>query len=402
MEAIRYCTLIGLGESTNLSEVARIARANPIAEWGVLFDQSKATQGNADCYPGAQWIKDFTREAQQKQLHTLIHLGEVETLAFLRCDEAVMGIACEFGRVQLSINGDSNGFTPDLPLEKIRQFIHRFHLDTDTRVILPNNRANGELCMALRTTSGLDVLFDSPDAAPPTRWPRLLHYPAMRSGFSGGLNAENIKDELVKIAQAHCGKPYWISLCKGLRDQDDKFNLDTCRTVLQDVGAFVMKSMIEDVNKWIDSQGQGSPTQVSELDGFWLDWWTGLAGGYAMAVPSTDIIRSRHLDRKEGKFSGFAPTQHAPDAADALDHTDIGCIKENGQWQGVTPTGARVPGLSRQQAMLRGLVLNTFGDTLTKNPAHHPEFHRHWVGPTMTQTHLPKLISGKMKIGAKL
>lgn len=397
MEPLRCCTLSGVDEHTNLVDLARVSRAHPIVEWGVLYSTARmAKDGGAGRYPREGWIREFATEAQSRQQKTALHLCGDSALNFLRGNEDLLALGATFGRVQLNVRADGFRLADDLGHQEAGRAIRDFVVlnGHGTRVILQNTPGNAELCDALRGTPGLDVLFDASagQGKSPEAWPDAGRMLGFRCGYAGGLGPANVADELPRISAASDHRSYWIDMENKLRNPGDRFDLRACEAVLHGVGTFMMQRAIATGDQL--ATDRASPTNVDELDGFWLDWWAGLASGYPMMIPPENASKPTYLDRRDGRFEGFEPGTRAVDLKDALDGSDVGCLKNQATdcWEGITPEGDKVRGETREHAMLRAVVIEAFGPQVTANPAHHPELHRHWVGPKLTDEVLPGLL----------
>ena len=83
MEPLRYCTLTGADESTDIDRMVRISEENPIVEWGILFDRAMHTADGSGRYPRAEWIRHFVEKAGANSMNLALHLCGREAIDFI-------------------------------------------------------------------------------------------------------------------------------------------------------------------------------------------------------------------------------------------------------------------------------------------------------------------------------
>lgn len=407
MEPLRCCTLTGVDEQTNLTELARMSRAYPISEWGVLYSQARTQEeGGKGRYPRLGWIKDFAEMAQERQVRTALHLCGKSAIDFLHRDSDVWELASKFGRVQLNVRATGLKID-DVDEEKLERLFHEFHFSYGYgRIILQDTKSNRELCTHLGWKSkAVDFLVDGSGGRgiSPESWPSLAEKRG-RYGYAGGMGPDNCRSELERISLAHGDRSYWTDQEGKLRPVDDKFSLKDAGIVLHETSVFLVEKIIASGAKASVHENHGDsenedyrdtppPRHVEDLRGFWLDWYAGVSAGYAMMIPPERASKPMYLNRRSGEYGGYQPTEYPNDLSDALDGSEVGCIKEGGKWYGVTQNGDRIAGLDRNDAMLKGSIHEALGSDLPGNPGHLPAFVQHWVGPKVTEEVLPQLIA---------
>lgn len=102
------------------------------------------------------------------------------------------------------------------------QRIGRWAWQRDARAIL---QVRGEF----PAEKNVDMLFDLSGGRGrlPTRWPAAPM--GTMVGYAGGLNADNVAEAVSKIGPV--AGDYWIDMETGVRDADDRFDLDKCLAV---------------------------------------------------------------------------------------------------------------------------------------------------------------------------
>lgn len=397
MQALRCCTITGVNEHTDLEQLKQLGSRHPLAEWAVVYDKERAQaeKGQGE-HPRPAWIKEFLREADGAGLQTALHLSGAQALAFMREDEALHKLAARFSRVHLDIQADGLAVSgaKDLDYKALSRIFHYFTVGNGhTRVSIPHDEANAFLCHELRSNLMDFLVTRSQDG-----WPNLRELFGMRCGFGGGLGPDTLGGELQRISAASDGKSYWLMLDHGLKDAGGRLDLKRCEDALDQVAEHVMRAAVEAGSARVDAK-LASPTQTARLDGFWLNWWSGVAHGHQMTVPPVDASRPTYLDF-DGDFRGYEPLEYAHDLKSAVEAAGVGSMKVGNQWMGLTTTGEHVSGSSLQQAQLRALVLQTLGPKLPANPVEHPAFHHAWVGQEFTEERLQDLLPRKQRAAA--
>ena len=393
MHNLRFCTLTGVDESTSLPRLSRLSRSFPIAEWGVLFSRSKMkSEEGQGRYPRVEWIRRFTDHAKKHNLRTALHVCGADVEALLKGDPELVSLASGFQRIQMNFTAERELIGGHLPAHCVIDFIREHELQSRAgRVIIQYNSNNAEFCRGLSGGAGIDYLVDASGGRGlvPKEWPDQNQLFGMRCGYAGGLGPDNVIAELDRIQKSAAGKSFWIDMESKLR-VDDRFDLARCETVLKKVSLHLIQVSIEQGRR-IELSGE-CPTDPQALDGFWLNWWAGVSCGYAMVIPPANACRPVNFDRRTGALDGFEPTESMGDLRDALDGCDVGCLKVGDTWDGVTTDGQRIVGDTREQAMLRALVLERIGPVLSANPAHSVEVQRHWVGEPVVSKMLASAI----------
>lgn len=194
-----FITVTGADPGTNIEELGELQ-----AEVGLLYS---ATPQDDNRYPGEEWIK----EAASYIPHVALHVcGLVGRMKLFRGD--LDPILDNVQRVQ--INGRPIAFEinelharwPGLKIITQYSTNHRGYVLNLSEL---SRRAVSEHAYVMDNSGGMGKL--------PKEWTR----PATSAdvGFAGGLNADNLEEELPKIMQVATGR-WWIDMESGMRTDD--------------------------------------------------------------------------------------------------------------------------------------------------------------------------------------
>ena len=389
MEALRYCTLTGADEATDIDRMASISKENPLVEWGILCSRTRQSEeAGAERYPRMAWINEMLDQHEGK-MPLAIHLCGKDAVDFVKGDKEIMDLANRFGRVQLNVHAHGELFHKTVPTAEFAHAVSNFMRGHkhDAHIILQRNENNEALFRQARDIHNLEFLFDGSGGrgVEVKTWPRLdgIDNAGNLMGNAGGLGADNIVSQLPLLSAAANNKPYWIDMENKLRTAG-RFDLDLADQVSATVMEFVFEQGLR------KGAALKAPATVDELDGFWLDWYAGVASGHRMVVPPEDAYRAVTFSRVDGIYSAIQPTEYAHDVKLVSKGSDSSSIKRNGTWVGVTPEGLEVNGTSRENALLKAVVLEKFGHDLPSNPAISKPMLNAWLGESFADQHEAK------------
>lgn len=204
-----FITFTGADDWADIDDMRALARRYPI-EWGILFSPSR--QGVHPRYPGGEAQSRFAWSG----LRLAAHLCGGHSNAIMT--GAPMNTPVDFGifdRIQIN------------HAEPLPDRISAFRRGWGPRCI-----AQCRIAGALfpRDTS-IDWLYDPSGGrgvAPPSwSWP--THPGGNRLvGYAGGISPTNVR---AVIAAINAAGPYWIDMESGVRDADDRFDIDRCTAV---------------------------------------------------------------------------------------------------------------------------------------------------------------------------
>lgn len=208
-------TITGADDAVDPRELRKLSDAYPFVEWALLWSKKRA---GGPRYPSEAGFKNACNTLYDKRLAA--HLcGSYARLVMERCDlEMVMPPFA--GRVQL------NGYEPNPTA--LARFEH-VQLWKRCAFILQARSPDGFFaCARDARLCGASVLYDPSggrgQAAP---WPAAP--PGVRFGYAGGINAENV---VMALNEADDRGASWIDMESGVRDEQDRFDLERVREVL--------------------------------------------------------------------------------------------------------------------------------------------------------------------------
>src|SRR3972149_5072874 len=226
---IKQVRVTGADDSMNYYDMFEITRRFPFVEWGILL--SKSSEGYPR-FPTWQWLSGLIAE-RPPEMNLSGHLCGmwVRDIVDGRSTflEARRPFVADFKRFQLNFHGQSH------VLRSVDKFIEALVLLTGVhkqQVILQMDGVNDLLFYRANSLSGrhrgIDAapLFDLSGGAGvlPEKWPEPADY---YCGYAGGLSADNLEQELSRIADVTRKKdgsrwPIWIDAETHLRSNDDK------------------------------------------------------------------------------------------------------------------------------------------------------------------------------------
>jgi len=255
--ALGFC---GADDSVHPHQLALIARAYPLTEFGVLLRPDLEGQPR---YATAEWLQALGATAARFQAATGTTMKLAAHLCGSRVNDVLQGRADDylehlaslgFQRVQINataVNGvDTSRLQESVPLlyAVFQKFAGRLEF------ILQKNQETRPLW------SGIEELLEKQQDNPVTNIAMLvdeskgtgvlsLSWPVPESkiyktGYAGGLGPNNISKVLPEILKAveaaptECQQPFWIDMESSLRsikNGQDVFDLDKCFAVIDQV-----------------------------------------------------------------------------------------------------------------------------------------------------------------------
>ncbi|MNR71763.1 hypothetical protein D3C71_24410 [compost metagenome] len=375
MGILRYVTLTGADEATDLKKLVSLAKRYEFAEWGVLYSPERAGKGGR--YPSVQWLEAFAKLAKKEHLNVALHICGKAVQDLLEGVTAynwnnrpaaiarLFELAGQFGRVQINVRADA---ARAADYRKLVNDLHR--TEARTRVIFQWNEKNAAVCEALSFEPGFETLVDASGGrgVVPSEWPNLARRGMRRVGFAGGLGPENILEQLRAIDVIQQEDTFWLDMESKVRTADDQFDLFRCEHVLEAVcEGFLKPQRRQAMANW----GEGT-RNVRTLTGPWLDWWVARATGRAnkLSAPPLNWSRPTHLWRQAGQFLPFQPTEDKALAVKLLREERIAMMPGKGESWSAFPIDKPKMTASHKDfiiAGLRAIVLKEFGATVPVN-----------------------------------
>jgi hypothetical protein len=228
-----FVTFTGVDAFTQGKDLKEICRAYPTKiEFGILISESRA--GKENRYPSPDAIADVLRNTFYN-LPFAAHLCGADARSVNRCGATVTNLN-GFVRVQVNAADDSYDYC----------MLEHFKRSRGGKPVIaqcrgewfPQDMENSPYFGKRQTTekakpSDIEFLFDKSGGSGlrPNQWP--LH-PGNDHfvGYAGGISPKNVVDVLLSIDSK--GK-YWIDMETSLRNEQDKFDIGCCWSVMEQV-----------------------------------------------------------------------------------------------------------------------------------------------------------------------
>ena len=219
---LKYCSITGADDAVAVTDLITLGREFPCAEWAILLMRERA---GTPRFPKPEWIENFT--AQTKGQNKAMHLCGDAFLGFIDKDPEVTALMQGFPRIQLNLKfGDMDGkYDPAALLARVKETPqHQF--------ILQYTHEKQGLLPLFKDVPNHAVLYDASagQGISPDKWDAPL--PGHFCGYAGGLNPDNVEQNIRDIARVAAGHETWIDMEKGVRT-DDRFDLAKVRRVLE-------------------------------------------------------------------------------------------------------------------------------------------------------------------------
>lgn len=212
---LKMVTVTGADDSTDINWMARLSEKAPFVEWGILL--SASSMGSAR-FPTKTWMQRLQKVKDRNpnmmlSAHLCGRWVRDFCLGKITIDQEVLEIMPMFSRLQLNFHA----FAHDVRLPDLIKAVYSLPVP---QVILQLDGVNDDLLVKARE-AGLNAvgLFDlsGGNGILPEQWPFREHF----AGYAGGLSAENIIEQILKIEQV-CKNDAWIDAETRLRTTDDK------------------------------------------------------------------------------------------------------------------------------------------------------------------------------------
>lgn len=202
-------TFTGADNNTSQEEMLRISQQFKIVEWGILFGTRYKER-----YPTQEWIDQLPQE-----------MALSAHLCGKYVSDAMLGnfpILNKFQRIQLNLS--KKNLTKVLECEPLMEAIQQVR----QKVILGGNFTG----IQIKPSSNYQILYDASggNGLSPKEWP--LPVENVEVGYAGGLNSENLANELERIAEVAGDRHIWIDMESGVRT-DNCFDLKKVEQCLE-------------------------------------------------------------------------------------------------------------------------------------------------------------------------
>lgn len=227
---LEYCSMTGADDEIDPADLAALSREFPFVEWAILLMPSRA---GTPRFPKPEWIGKFSRACAG--LNTAMHLCDDGFLGFVAGRKDILDLMSGFQRIQLNLKfGDVEGkYDP-------AELVARVKALPQWQFILQYTKEKQGLLPLFDDVPNHAVLFDASagQGISPDRWDAPL--PGHFCGYAGGMNPDNVAQNLEMIFKAASGQTTWIDMETGIRT-DDHFDLKKVRRVLEIAAPYARK-----------------------------------------------------------------------------------------------------------------------------------------------------------------
>ena len=227
---INKVTLTGADDKTDIKLLQDIQKEYSFVEWGILI----STNQNRNRYPS----EDFIYDLRNKGLNLALHVCGKHSRAILQDGNFDPMVKYDwFNRYQINFNFKNTEHNTWNIIELLDKFPTK-------KFILQDNLSNKKEIKTILNTcyikrlSNIDVLYDSSGGRGTEIKSVESPYDDVYTGYSGGLNPENVKDICEKIITFDDESKVWIDMESGVRT-DDIFDLEKVIKVLETVKNFI-------------------------------------------------------------------------------------------------------------------------------------------------------------------
>ncbi len=221
-------TIAGADDNAKPKDLAFLSERYPFVEWGILLSQSK--QGS-NRYPSYNWIDSL--EEFQDSLRLSGHLcgGWVRDIVNgqLSFRTQHYNIWSMLNRIQINLN--------KIEIPTPNKFLDTIAIINKQLILQVKSIDDPLFKSAVEAKINVSPLFDQSCGTGkcPDNWPKTN---VTKCGFAGGLNPDNIEEQLDKISKIAANKIVWIDLESGVRTKD-RFDIEKTDAVLNIVEDYI-------------------------------------------------------------------------------------------------------------------------------------------------------------------
>lgn len=233
---LKFCAFTGADDKVDPADLAALSKTYPFVEWSILYLPGQ--EGTPRC-PTVEWIRDFSEVC--KDSHKCLHLCADALPRFVAGDKELLDLMQGFKRIQFNFEYLDAGKLVD-PVELAK----RAKDSPQWEFILQYGKGYKHYLSAFNDVPNHAVLFDGSagEGVSPGEWPAPLA--GHSCGYAGGMNPDNMKDQLEKIARAAPGYVTWVDQESGART-DNQFDLAKVVQVL-DISSAYVPSLVKGVS----------------------------------------------------------------------------------------------------------------------------------------------------------
>lgn len=221
---LKYCTITGLDEKTDLVKLVELTKRYPFVEWGVLF---RKDPNGRPRYPTFEYIKKLVEIKKDFNIRMAIHMcrSSVEDVVLSHLQFSFLK---NFDRIQLNFAYNDVAFT----IHELFEFIEDCKVNWNTPVITQHNADNINVTRLLESTHH-HVLFDTSRGTGQLLEPP-LYIENKFCGYAGGIGPDNLNEIIPLIETASNGHETWIDMESSVRT-DNWLDLDKVQSVLDQI-----------------------------------------------------------------------------------------------------------------------------------------------------------------------
>lgn len=216
---LRFISLTGADDRTTVQELETLSEKYPLFECALLiFPEAHSTDRN----PTVDWRKNIYKSSVKNRA---IHLCGTSIDQFAAQDKYIMQDINNVQRVQINLQ-------PRWASEKLyEKLVKVVEKNSHIEFITQYNEQNKPYFHYWKEVANHSYLFDNSlgKGISPNSW--LKPVSDKSCGYAGGINPDNIIENLSKIFSGVNDKPFWIDMESGVRS-DNKFDLKKCDNVL--------------------------------------------------------------------------------------------------------------------------------------------------------------------------
>jgi hypothetical protein len=224
-------TFTGADNTTDIKALLDLSAEYPFVEWAILVSP---THEGGFRFPTRRWIDQFTNAVTQSvpEVKVSTHLCGRWVRELLIGALSIKELPSCYSisrRVQINTHGEVHAST--LPM---MQNLNELEGD-ERQIIFQWDGVNDHLAFAA-DCYGINVaaLFDASGGAgqlPRDGWKKPCT--AFVCGYAGGLGPDNVVEQVARINEVVNGQEYWIDMEGRVRTENEEFDLEKVRTVLE-------------------------------------------------------------------------------------------------------------------------------------------------------------------------
>ena len=216
-------TITGADDSIKPSDLIEISNKYPFVEWGILFSANKL---GTPRYPTKEWLQELYSTVKGERINLSAHFcGGYASSILLGTFNALANIGIKmdiFNRYQVNFQASKYNNT-------IAEFNKLIEKTPMANFIIQANEINQIVVNDLIESKYQNVsfLFDASGGKGLMANEYKKPFDGFLCGYAGGLNPDNLKEELLKMVAAAGESTVWIDTESGVRSNEGKqFDLD--------------------------------------------------------------------------------------------------------------------------------------------------------------------------------